>query len=321
MKSYWFSDVLEIRSGPGVEGVRVSGPVVKYDDTANLGTFTEAISPGAFSWTDVSVSIQHDRKRLIGRTGANLSLVDTDSELRADLSLLETRDSHDAKTMLDAGLLRGWSAEFVVSDDRFDGMNRTIHRAELRGISLVDQPAYTESVAEIKHRWETRAAGVQATYRYDQTETISDTGRNRKRVIRPNAFRTSLDDPEQEITLQLGRDPSKTIGSKRSGTLELEDTPEGLTAIVREAPDTTAYNDFQAQIQAGMVAHMVPQVREVKGAYRDVPEPGNESVTIREYDSLKLFALSLQLRSPKGADSAVDIIDEGRAVWAGLEIY
>ena len=88
--------------------------------------------------------------------------------------------------MLDC--LRGWSAEFIVSDDILDGMNRTIRRAELHGISLVDQPAYTESVAEIQHRYEQRAAGVQGTYRYGQTETISDTGRNRKRRIRPNAF-------------------------------------------------------------------------------------------------------------------------------------
>ena len=321
MKSYWFSDVLEIRSSPGRDGVTVSGPIVKYTDKANIGIFTESISPGAFSWTDVSASIQHDRKRLIGRTGANLSLVDTDSELRAELSLLETRDSTDARVMLDAGLLRGWSAEFIVSDDVFDGTNRTIRRAELHGISLVDQPAYTESVAEIQHRYEQRAAGVQATYRYDQTETISDTGRNRKRRIRPNAFRNSLDDPAQEITLQLGRDPSKTIGSKLAGTLVLEDNPVLLLAKVLAVPAITAYVDFKEQIAAGMVAHIVPQVREVRGAYIDIPEPGNPGVTIREYDSLKLHALSLQLREPKGAESTVDLIDEGRAVWHGLEVY
>lgn len=314
-----------MRSGQGGKSLAsVSGPVVRYDDSFQVGAFKERIAPGAFSWTDVSVFLQHDHKRLVGRTGANLDLADGDRELRADLRLVETRDSHDARTMLDEGMLVGWSAEFVVKDDDFDGMNRTIKRADLHGISLVDQPAYKQSLAEIEHRYkylETRAAGVNAQYKYGQTETVSDTGRNRKRRIRPNAFKTSLDDPDQEITLQLGRDPGKTIGSKKSGTLELEDTDEGLTAIVREAPDTTAYADFQAQLRAGMVAHLVPQVREVDGAYRDIPEPGNESVSIREYSSLKLYALALQLREPKGADSVVELLEEGRSLWAGLEVY
>ena len=321
MKSYWYSDDLEIRSGPGGEGATVSGPVVKYDDQAHLGQFVEKVSPGAFSWKDVAVTIQHDRHRLIGRSGANLSLTDTDTELRAELRLLETRDSNDARVMIDNGLLRGWSAEFKVIDDNFDGISRTIRSANLHRISLVDQPAYSESVAEIQYRYEQRAAGVRAVYKYGSMETISDTGRNRKRRIKSNAFRNSIDDVEQEITLQLGRDPGKTIASKLAGTLLLDDAEDGLTAVVREAPDTTAYNDFQAQVAAGMQAHLVPQVREVDGAYIDIPEPGNEDVLIREYTSLKLFALSLQLREPKGAESAVEILTEGRSVWASSEIY
>ena len=94
-----------------------------------------------------------------------------------------------------------------------------------------------------------------------------------------------------------------------------------MAVVAQAVPAITAYADFKAQIAAGMVAHIVPQVREVRGAYIDIPEPGNPGVTIREYDSLKLHALSLQLREPKGAESTVDLIDEGRAVWHGLEVY
>ena len=325
MKSYWYCDDLEVRYGHGGDQTVVSGPIVRYGDTAKLGMFTESIAPGAFSWTDVAATIQHDRHRLIGRSGANLSLVDSPTELRAELRLLETRDSHDAQVMLDEGLLRGWSAEFKVADDSFDGISRTIRKASLRRVSLVDQPAYSESVAEIQHRYEQsfeleeRAKQVKAAYKYGQTETVGDQGRNRKRRIKPGAFKVSIDDPEQEITLSIGRNVAShaAIASKMAKTLLFKDTADGLEMTVKNPPDTQAMRDLEAQAAAGMEIKVTPLFRELDGEYVDLPEPGNPGVKIREYSAVKLYGLALAVRQPKGAESSVEVRNK---LW-DLEIY
>ena len=76
--------------------------------------------------------------------------------------------------------------------------------------------------------------------------------------------------------------------------------------------------DFEAQVSAGMTASVVPQVREVDGGFVDVPEPGNPAVDIREYTALKLYALALTIREPKGAESKVEV--RGRR-WHSLRVY
>ena len=317
--AFLYSENLELRADS--QGMKVVGPVVRYDDKYVIGDFTERIERGAFQWNDVFATIQHDRRRLIGRTGSNLQLRDEPEGLYAELRMLDTRDALDAKAMLQAGLLKGWSAEFDISDDRFDGFDRVVTRADLKGVSLVDVPAYSQSLAEIQTRWEKRAQGIRAKYQYGQTETIADTGRNRKRRIRPNAFKTSLDDPEQEITLSVSRNPNDSVASKLDGTLTLRDTESGLEIYVDKAAETAAFSDLRERIKAGMKMHVVPYFREVDGEYRDIPEPGNESVSIREYSSVKLYALGLIARQPKGAESQVDLLDEARAVWAESTIY
>lgn len=140
--------------------VVVEGVAVPYDSEADIGGhFTERILPGAFGdveKSDVVVNLQHDRGRPLARSGRDggLSLSDSATELRARVELPATTDGRDAGELLRRGVLRGWSIEFVVNADgeRWDNRLRSISRATLRGLALVDRPAYTEAEAQIAKR-------------------------------------------------------------------------------------------------------------------------------------------------------------------------
>ena len=328
MIEHGYSD-LEYRAESG----EVKGVVVRYGDTATVdsprGSYLERIMPGAFDLKrDVYFTVQHDRRRILALTGGGgLELRDSPKQLDLTASIPGTTDGRDARELLRRRTLRGLSVEMKIppGGDSLDISSRirSIHRADLWGVSLVDNPAYADSEAILTRfdeldGMEYRAKSVTAAYRYNQTETVSDTGRQRKRRITPGAFSNSIDDPAQEITLQLGRDPGKAIASKLAGTLLLRDRDSGLEIEVRNPPDTTAMRDFEAQVSAGMTASVVPQVREVDGGFVDVPEPGNPAVDIREYTALKLYALALTIREPKGAESKVEV--RGRR-WHSLKVY
>lgn len=132
------------------DGDALTGIVVRYGDRARIGRFTESFKPGAIEFSDVTVNIQHDRRQLIARTDAGLDLDHSARQLRAVISLPDTSHGRDAGEMIKRGLLRGLSAEFTIPKGgaRWSGNHRTIHRAVLHGIGLVDKPAYPDSVLE-----------------------------------------------------------------------------------------------------------------------------------------------------------------------------
>ena len=142
----------ESASGPG----RVEGVALSYHDEAQLPGFRERFQAGAFgdvAMLNVLANVQHDRGRPLARTGGGgLALTDGPDALRATLDLPDTRDGHDAATLLRRGVLRGYSLEFRVEGERFEGGVRIVERAALRGLALVDRPAYGESVAAIAAR-------------------------------------------------------------------------------------------------------------------------------------------------------------------------
>ena len=147
---------LEIRG----EGDGLHGVVMRYGTVAELGGFKERFEPGAFgdvAAADVVCNVQHDRGRPFARTGpgGGLALADSPSELRATLrGYPDTREAADAIALVAGGVLRGFSIEFQVPDggDRFEGTLRTVSRAELVGLAVVDKPAFAASVAKVAER-------------------------------------------------------------------------------------------------------------------------------------------------------------------------
>ena len=149
---------LELRSSDGAPGV-LSGVAIRYGDRAEIGPGVfEKFEPGAFgpdvAQSQIVVNRQHDRAAPLGRAGGLLSLVDTLIELRAELTLPTTRDGEDVAELVRQGVLRGFSIEFAAERDRIEGGNtRVVERAKLRGLSVVDDPAYEDSVVALRARF------------------------------------------------------------------------------------------------------------------------------------------------------------------------
>ena len=144
----------EVRAVEGAERV-IEGTLAPYGvDTVIGGEFVERIQAGALRWDDVTLNVQHDRGRLIARTGAGLTLTDGPDRLTVRAELPPTRIATDAMEAVRAGLLRGFSVEMRVQADKWtrpgDMPVRTVERAIVVGAGLVDQPAYPD--AEIAAR-------------------------------------------------------------------------------------------------------------------------------------------------------------------------
>ena len=138
-----FRDCLEFR----VAGRSLTGTVLRYGDTADLGAFRERFMPGAFSPIgDVGLNLQHDPARVLARTGNGLVVADgpRSLELRAELA------GSAELELVRRGALNGFSVEFHALAQRAESGVRIIERAELTGIALVDQGAYPQSKAEVR---------------------------------------------------------------------------------------------------------------------------------------------------------------------------
>ena len=132
------------------EGRTLSGQGIVYGDTARAGARAERFLAGAFGadvgGLDVLLNVQHDRGRVLARTGGGgLTLTDTPAALEVVATLAETRESSDTLALVEAGVLRGLSLEFVATRESMVGPTRVIQSARLVGIAVVDKPAYSAS--------------------------------------------------------------------------------------------------------------------------------------------------------------------------------
>lgn len=130
------------------EGDTISGVLMRYGDRARIGPFREEFRAGAFAGRheDVIVNILHDRKRPVARTGAGLTLADGPDALRATIQLPDTSYAREARELVEARILRGFSVEFHALSDEWRAETRIVNTARLTGFALVDRPAYPESV-------------------------------------------------------------------------------------------------------------------------------------------------------------------------------
>ena len=137
--------VVELRADP--DGRRLSGIVLRYGDVAP--GFEERFEAGAFgdvAGVDAVLNVQHDRGRPLARTGGGgLVLSDAVDALRMAASLPETREATDTLELVRRGILAGLSVEFRPIAERTEAGVRVIERAELRGLAVVDRPAYPAS--------------------------------------------------------------------------------------------------------------------------------------------------------------------------------
>ena len=135
------------------DGRTLRGRALRYGDEARILTAAgrparERFAAGAFgdvARLDTTLDLMHDRRRLLARIGAGLTLYDDGRELRLEAVLPETRDAEDTLTLVRSGVLRGFSIEFDATRDQWAGELRTVTAAALPSIGVVDRPAYVSA--------------------------------------------------------------------------------------------------------------------------------------------------------------------------------
>ncbi|MCY3671328.1 MAG: HK97 family phage prohead protease, partial [Alphaproteobacteria bacterium] len=123
------------------DGGVVTGVVVPYGQPSEIGAFRETILAGAFGAIgEIRANVQHDRGRsfAINREGGGLALTDGTEALRARVELPEHGEGPAIRELVERGVLAGFSVEMHVKSDSWEGRNRTVERAVLSGLSLVD---------------------------------------------------------------------------------------------------------------------------------------------------------------------------------------
>ena len=148
------------------EGRTLSGRGVVYGDVANVGGRPERFLPGAFganvSKLDVILNAAHDRARPLARSdGGGLVLTDTPAALEVVARRWPKPESLPTPwRLIEAGVLRGLSLEFVATRESMVGPTRVLAAARLVGIAVVDKPAYSASKVaaraevDLPARWE-----------------------------------------------------------------------------------------------------------------------------------------------------------------------
>lgn len=295
------------------EGRTLRGVVVPYGTPARIGTFTERFEPGAFGNVrdlDVILNVQHERRRPLARTGGGgLVLADGPEALRMTARLPETRDADDALALVKSGVLRGLSVEFRSLRDSWSDSLRTVHRAALGGIGLVDRPAHPTTV-------EARASAgtyLVGRYAYDSVRTIRDRGKVRKRQYLPGSLKFAIDDPVREVVARLGRN-GPVLASKLAGTLKFRQGKRYLDLAMPLIREVSFVRDFERMLRAGQIkpgldmVTRIPPATAVPNAVKLVPELGNAAVHIEKVAESVLYSVALLSVGSTGVRSAVSLL-------------
>lgn len=137
---------------------RVEGIACVFNREADLGWFTEEISPNAFDHTDMSdvvLNFNHDNSLLLaGTRNGSLSLEVRDTGLFQSASIIDTTQGRDVMKLIESGLISKMSFAFSIADggEEWTTRNGKEHRLitaveRLYDVSLVTFPAYPQTSA------------------------------------------------------------------------------------------------------------------------------------------------------------------------------
>ena len=134
-----------------LDGRRLRGYAAVFGVEAQIADFGETVQKGAFAASigrgdDVLALVDHDPKRLLGRTrSGTLGLAEDERGLAFDIALPDTALARDVLALVERGDVGGASFGFRVpkGGDRWQGRSRTLVNVDLVDISVVQAiPAY-----------------------------------------------------------------------------------------------------------------------------------------------------------------------------------
>ena len=163
--------------------------------------------------------------------------------------------------------------------------------------------------------------GISGRFLYGQMATIANRGRVRKERVESRGLGWVLSQDGREIQLLDGHDfdkvlARKVVGSKKplDNSLILTETDDALSFVVDALPETSYVADLRVKVEAGLQTGISPGfiVRGVPDAVREVPEPGNPGVSIREIHQAVLIELSVVTRPAYSATIAELRSEDGK---------
>ena len=284
------------------EGRNLSGVAVPWDEPANVITpdgarLSERFEPGAVGLWSADLPL------LDGHGGAALARLGAGLELRTEPSGLMFTATVDEPIQPS-----GASIEFAPLRERRSGGERVISEAVLTGLAVLTgdvKPAYSGATVEARQAQDeirqTARGALEGEFTYEQTSTVSNSGRVRKQRIGPNAFAYVEDEPTREILLTIGRGNGRAIASRRAGSLELGFGRDALAfGMTRKPAATSWWADFLLQLRSGLIVFGVePQffTAGIEGATSLIPEPGNPGVEIEVISRAILTSLAIVPRT------------------------
>lgn len=135
---------------------RVEGIAAVFNQTTELGWFTEEIAPEAFNGADMSdvvLNLNHDDSILLaGTRNGSLQLQVRDNGLFQSSNIIDTTQGLDAMKLVRSGLISKMSFSFVIASggEEWSERNGKEHRiirsiSRLYDVSLVTFPAYSQT--------------------------------------------------------------------------------------------------------------------------------------------------------------------------------
>ena len=125
----------------------IKGLAVPYDETIDLGGFSERFERGAFG-TPTDVKLFYSHSEPIGRVTRG---EDTDEGFEIEAVISKTARGDEVYTLLRDGVLNKFSVGFLPDKDRKDGKTIVRESVHLKEVSVVAFPAYSgASVTQVR---------------------------------------------------------------------------------------------------------------------------------------------------------------------------
>lgn len=133
-------------------GNKIEGYVMKYQPS-DVGGMLEKFEPDSIEIDpNTRMLFNHSEDNLLGKMGANLEFKNDKEGLKYSVELPDTALAKDVKELVRKEVISGASLGFVPIKERYEGGMRIIEKAKMDEVSLVSNPAYDSSTAEVRSK-------------------------------------------------------------------------------------------------------------------------------------------------------------------------
>ena len=250
-----------------VQGKTLTGTAIRYGETSHIaGVGPERFLAGAFQPLpgDIRLNLQHDVETLVSD---QVELMDAAEELRMTAAV---KEGSAAAELVRRGGLRGLSLSFIpLEENRSDGI-RTISRAKITQLALVDRPAHTGSTVELRAG---RHGSVNFKVRSGKKYGCRCAKKCTEAEFEEDSFAPLFDENTRPSNLIAGYGSSfvdRPIASTRRGTLSVRPDQGGIAGTIL-LPDDQVFSEMRA-VDASTGLSVRPVIDIPHSSFREVGE-------------------------------------------------